>query len=195
MRELTLSWIEAGQPKTAIVRDGNGKHSGTFWLGRHPDECDILLNDPSVSRLHVEIFFDPIRNGFYLRKLPQGRLDPVVDGRSIQVGEAELKLGSQISLGATAIAVTAISVPVAPIAETVIVSPGQNPLPLHASPAASSRNSPQDWQYKLICPNSNCPNPDPQKAIGYEHLNLGCPWCGYSLAAAQSVLLPPGKGK
>jgi hypothetical protein len=174
MSELTLTWIEAGQVKQAIVGDRqSSKHSGTFIVGRNPEQCDILLADLSVSRLHVEIFFDPARNGFYLRKLPEGRLDPIVDGQPFPDGEAPLRLGSHIGLGRTQMKVVAIAV-------------SAPPPPVHPSfqPAIESHF------YKLRCPNLNCFNPDPQKLVGCEHLNLGCPWCGYSLAAAQSVLLP-----
>jgi Inner membrane component of T3SS, cytoplasmic domain len=174
MSELTLTWIEAGQVKQAIVGDRqSSKHPGTFIVGRNPEQCDILLADLSVSRLHAEIFFDPARNGFYLRKLPEGRLDPIVDGHPFPDGEAPLKLGSHIWLGSTQIAVVAIDVSAPPAPEQPSIQPAI-----------------ESHFYKLRCPNPNCFNPDPQKLVGCEHLRLGCPWCGYSLAAAQSVLLP-----
>ncbi len=174
MSELTLTWIEAGQVRQAIVSDRqSSKHPGRFRVGRNPEQCDILLTDLSVSRVHVEIFFDPARNGFYLRKLPEGRLDPVVDGHPCPAGEAPLRLGSHIWLGGTQMEVAAVSVSAPPPPEPPIAQPAI-----------------ENHFYKLRCPNANCFNPDPQKLVGCEHLNLGCPWCGYSLAAAQSVLLP-----
>jgi predicted component of type VI protein secretion system len=43
-----------------------------------------------------------------------------------------------------------------------------------------------DIAYGLICPNIKCRNPDKRRIVDPKHLLEGCPWCGTSLAAAQS---------
>ncbi|AFY71032.1 Forkhead-associated protein [Thalassoporum mexicanum PCC 7367] len=35
-----------------------------------------------------------------------------------------------------------------------------------------------------------CPNPRCGREVAYEYLELACPWCGTSLAAAASTILP-----
>jgi hypothetical protein len=44
--------------------------------------------------------------------------------------------------------------------------------------------------YGLICPNPACRNPNPRRVVDAKYLLEGCPWCGWSLAAAQSFNRP-----
>jgi hypothetical protein len=39
--------------------------------------------------------------------------------------------------------------------------------------------------YQLRCPNPHC-----GRQVAYEYLELACPWCGTSLAAAASTIVP-----
>ena len=67
---LTLQWTELGQTKTQIIHhQKNTKNPGTFRIGRDPAQCDLILSDERISRLHVEIFFRPDWQRFYLRNL------------------------------------------------------------------------------------------------------------------------------
>ena len=61
MNSLTLQWHDAGEEKTQIVYEQQpSKNPGTVRIGRDPKRCDIVLSHPTVSGLHVEIFFSMI---------------------------------------------------------------------------------------------------------------------------------------
>ena len=65
--------------------------------------------------------------------------------------------------------------------------PGKNSQPV--TPAVSSKSSSSTapllkGSYGLQCPNCH-------KVSSIEHIQVGCPWCGTSLAAAMSVLVAP----
>ncbi|MGK7876115.1 MAG: protein kinase [Xenococcaceae cyanobacterium] len=108
MHELTLEWVEAGQVKTqAILESQPSKNPETFRIGRDPALCDLVLLEPTVSRLHVEIFFNSQQQHFYLRSLNQNN-PPVVNGRSLPRGEVALNQGSNLQLGQIELRVTAI---------------------------------------------------------------------------------------
>ncbi|HEY9651346.1 MAG TPA: FHA domain-containing protein [Coleofasciculaceae cyanobacterium] len=179
MNAITLEWREAGQIKTVTIRDQQpSKHSGTMRFGRDPVQCDVILSDPTVSGLHVEIFFNAHQQAFALRNL---RLTnpPLVDGHPITQGEALLHPGSTIYLGQQALNVTTVSVAAMPnrgIAPTILIPP-QTPVALRQSPPLASA-------YGLQCPRCS-------HISAYERIDLGCQWCGTSLAAAASVLMIP----
>lgn len=107
--ELTLEWIEAGQTKTRIISEQQvSKNPGTVRIGRDPAQCDIVLSEPTVSGLHVEIFFNQQQKRFYVRSLRQSN-PPVVDGKTLQTGEVELNQGSNLRLGQLSMRVTGIT--------------------------------------------------------------------------------------
>ena len=94
-------------------------------------------------------------------------------------GEISLSEGSIIYLGQQQLQVTAISVDSIPA--TIIVQP---PLqPVHHQQKKSIPTQPNPV-YALECPKCHKMSPP-------ENLQIGCPWCGTSLAAAVSVLLAP----
>jgi predicted component of type VI protein secretion system len=183
MNQLTLQWVEAGHVKTYTIADQQqaSKPSGGIRVGRDPVRCDLVLTHPTVSGLHVEIFYDPQRGGFYLRNLRDSN-PPVVDRHRLTEGDVALRKGTSIYLGQVELQVVAIATTVAntvvvppPVATTAPVQPTEHP-------AASQANS----AYGLKCPRCHQVSP-------YERLSLGCPWCGTSLAAAVSVLMVPGE--
>ncbi|NJN57175.1 MAG: FHA domain-containing protein [Leptolyngbyaceae cyanobacterium SL_5_9] len=183
MNQLTLQWVEAGQVKTYTVADQqqSGKPSGSTRIGRDPVRCNLVLTHPTVSGLHVEIFYDPQRGGFYLRNLRDSN-PPVVDRQKLTEGDVMLRQGTSIYLGQVELQVTAIATRVA---NTVVVPPPvatTAPALLVEEPTASQAGS----AYGLRCPRCHQISP-------YERLSLGCPWCGTSLAAAISVLMVPGE--
>lgn len=58
MNEITIEWQEAGQIRQETIRNNqNSKIPCMIRLGRDPMQCDIVLSDPTVSGLHIEIFF------------------------------------------------------------------------------------------------------------------------------------------
>ncbi|HLO47603.1 MAG TPA: FHA domain-containing protein [Kamptonema sp.] len=166
MPSLTLEWIEAGQPIAQTIQDKQAsKNPGTVRLGRDRNRCDLVLSHPTVSGLHVEIFFNDQANVFCLRNLRDSN-PPLVDGRILNHGEAVLNSGSYIQLGQVQLKVVSLSVDVSGVPPTVLLPPTAN------------------IEYALMCPQCS-------RISSYSQLDLGCPWCGTSLAAAASVVLPP----
>jgi len=176
MNEITLEWQEAAQIRTETIRESQpSKHPGTVRLGRDPLRCDIVLSDPTVSGLHVEIFFNAQQQSFALHNLRDTN-PPVVDGRQLQHGEAFLSKGSTIDLGQIELTVVAVSHPTPnnPIPPTILMPP--QPLIVNNQPV------PVLESYGLQCPSCGRVSP-------YERLDWGCQWCGTSLAAAASVVM------
>ncbi|MBE9216334.1 protein kinase [Plectonema cf. radiosum LEGE 06105] len=97
--ELTLEWEEANETKTyKITNNQLSKIPGKFRIGRDPQDCDIVLSEPTVSALHVEIFFNQEKEKFYLRNLRQ-KNPPILDGQLLLAGEMPLSISSVMRLG------------------------------------------------------------------------------------------------
>ena len=170
MNEITIEWQEAGHIRKQIIRDQQlSKNPGTVRLGRDPVKCDIVLTHPTVSGLHIEIFFNPNGYCFQVRNLRQSN-PPVVDGKILIQGEMTLVQGSTICLGQTEIKVVAVSLAGSSVPQTILMLPQPGIL--------------GNQIYGLKCPKCDRISP-------FEQLDLGCPWCGTSLAAASSVLMSP----
>ncbi|HLP88568.1 MAG TPA: FHA domain-containing protein [Nostocaceae cyanobacterium] len=186
MNSLTLHWQEAGQNKTQQIYDQQkSKNPGSVRLGRDPMRCDIVLTHPTVSGLHVEIFFNSQRQSFYIRNLRSTNA-PYIDNQPLVQGEMPLSQGSVIYLGQQKLQVVAISLDA--FAATVLSTPpvAANQPPIQpASPYAGKTPITQPKQvYGLECPKCH-------KVCPPENLQVGCLWCGTSLAAAVSVLVAP----
>jgi predicted component of type VI protein secretion system len=178
MWELTLEWQEAGQLRRETIRQQQlSLYPGTMRIGRDPTRCDILLSDPTVSGLHVEIFFNPSTQTFVLRNLRHSN-PPFVDGRQIITEEVALSQGSAIYLGQLELKVIAISLHQTNQAIPPTLLFGSQPVPSANQPAPAA-------SYGLECPNCHRISP-------YDRIDWGCQWCGTSLAAAASVLMLPG---
>ncbi|MEL7083225.1 MAG: HlyD family efflux transporter periplasmic adaptor subunit [Cyanobacteria bacterium J06597_1] len=127
MDAITLAWTEAGQRKTQTFVDTySTKNPGTIRVGRDPAQCDVVLpslsaSDRTVSRLHVEIAFNPTHSSFYLRNLkPQNPVQ--VDGSAV-AEEAVLQEGSVIRLGKVEVEVAAV----AAVPATIFISASERP--------------------------------------------------------------------
>ncbi|NER47737.1 MAG: protein kinase [Symploca sp. SIO1A3] len=106
--ELTLEWIEGGQRRVQKIRQVQPtKNPGTFRIGRDPVQCDLVLSDPTISALHVEIFFNVRQQYFYLRNLRPSN-PPLVNGQSLPTTELLLSQGNSIQLGQTILRVATI---------------------------------------------------------------------------------------
>ncbi|MBZ8179068.1 FHA domain-containing protein [Oscillatoria salina] len=206
MPELTLEWMEDSEKKIETISETQqSKNPGTVRLGRDPARCDLHLTHPTVSGLHVEIFFDSQQNQFMLRNLRDTN-PPVVDGKRIDRGVAPLKQGSNIHLGQTLLTVTNI---VSKIPATIVVPP--NPANINhqaeAEKASTAPNPTPVNQQAEVGKASTAPNPTPvnqqakpkyelqcpccHRTSPYENIDFGCKWCGTSLAGAVSVLIIP----
>jgi hypothetical protein len=165
MNALTLQWHDAGQDKVQkIYEQQPSKNPHTVRIGRDPRQCDIVLTNPTVSGLHVEIFFHTQHQCFYIRNLRSPN-PPRIDGQQLVQGEKPLNNGSTIYLGQVKLQV--INIAIDHIPETIITAP-----------------KPPQPAYGLECPQCHQVSP-------IENLYIGCPWCGTSLAAAVSVLVAP----
>ncbi|MUG97959.1 FHA domain-containing protein [Scytonema sp. UIC 10036] len=213
MNSLTLQWQDAGKDRTQkIYEQQQSKNQGTVRIGRDPARCDIVLNHPTVSGLHIEIYFHSQQQCFLIRNLREQN-PPLVDGRQLVEGTLRLNQGSTIYLGQQQLHVTAVSIsstsnvpetllappkpqavnsqPVTPAVGQGQYRPHQPTPPVRQQPVVQGHHhySPtppvQQGVYGLQCP--KC-----YKVSSSEHLQVGCPWCGTSLAAAMSVLVPPG---
>jgi FHA domain len=185
MNALTLQWHDNGKNYTQTIYENQStKNPGTVRIGRDPVKCDLVLTHPTVSGLHIEIFFNLQQHSFIVRNL-RSQNPPNVDGQRLVHGELPLHAGSVIFLGQVQLMV--ISVPEeSNVAATVLARPQQQtpqpqtpqPQPHHHQPVKPQAN------YGLECP--HCHRISPPK-----YLEVGCPWCGTSLAAAVSVLVSP----
>ena len=166
MNELTLNWTEAGQSRTQTLNDQK-----TYRVGRDPTRCDIVLSHPTVSGLHIEIFFDPSNHNFYLKNLRETN-PPIINNQKLITSEVILNSGNNIQLGQQQLEIIAVSFEHFSIAPTLLFSPDEliSKAPVHLNLV----------QYGLQCPQCD-------RVSSYEQLNVGCPWCGTSLAAAVSV--------
>ncbi|HAO13203.1 MAG TPA: FHA domain-containing protein [Planktothrix sp. UBA8407] len=172
MNELTLKWTEAGQSRTQTLNDQQ-----TYRVGRDPTRCDIVLSHPTVSGLHIEIFFDQANHNFYLRNLRETN-PPIINNQSLITGEVILNVGNNIQLGQQQLEIIAVAFEQFSIAPTRLFSPDE--LTQISIPKANVNLNPV--QYGLKCPKCD-------RVSSYQQLNVGCPWCGTSLAAAVSVVL------
>ena len=105
MSRLILSWEECGQQYSRIINlnDSNNKKPGVIRIGRDPNLCDIILQSPRVSRLHVEISKGE-NNKFQIENLRESNPIFVNGQKSLQgfvnlpdesifvLGEIEIKL-------------------------------------------------------------------------------------------------------
>lgn len=181
MNEITIEWKESGRTLGRTIQDQQAsKVPGAIRLGRDPARCDIVLHDPTVSGLHVEIFFHPKDRQFYLRNLRYSN-PPLVDGISLTQGEVPLTTDSIFYLGQVEVRVLSIhpAVPPSPppVAPTIL-KPSHPPQQSQTAPTLPPAT------YGLQCP--QC-----QRVSPYERQDIGCSWCGTSLAAAASVLMNP----
>ncbi|MEM1391822.1 MAG: FHA domain-containing protein [Cyanobacteria bacterium P01_D01_bin.116] len=188
MNSLTLQWHDAGKEKTQVIQEQQtSKNPGTVRIGRDPKRCDIVLSHPTVSGLHVEIFFNSQQKQFYIRTL-RDKNPPLVDEKQLVKKDALLNEGSTICLGQMQLKVININIPQVNSFPATILEPpkpGQNSQPVTpAAPSKPSSTAPlpkHKHSYGLKCPKCH-------KVSSIEHLKVGCPWCGTSLAAAVSVL-------
>jgi len=173
--QLTLEWTEAGVRQNQTIQNGQpSKNQGTVRIGRDPGKCDIVLSHPTVSGLHIEIFFNQELQEFEVRNLRPSN-PPLVGGKILAQGEAKLRSGSRIHLGEVEIDVVWVSVTEVGIPHRVLLC--EEKIPSSSLPTGPSR-------YGLQCPKCRRISP-------YAQLSAGCPWCGTSLAAAASVFLAP----
>ncbi|GEM_PF-370938 len=230
MNSLTLQWYDAEQLKIQIQRieipefltpevQGQevrvqqryeqqlSKNAGTYRIGRDPSRCDLVLGNPTVSGLHVEIFFDSQQQGFFIRNLRQSN-PPLVDGQQLLDNVLPLFEGSTIYLGQQELKVAAVSITKVNTIPPTVLAPPPVPNSRPIIPQQKSQPNKQHTQHhhhhfpSEQPPNGQSSNEEPMYGLqcpkcarvsSLEHLQVGCPWCGTSLAAALSVLVAPSE--
>lgn len=205
MNRLTLEWTENNQTKTFIVTDQlRTKQPGAMRIGRNPLQCDLVLHHPTVSGLHVEIFYDASQSTFFIRNLRDTN-PPFVDHDLLLSGVRPLAINTSLCLGEVELRVVAIALD-STVPTVMTPTPSISPTPAVLTNPVSSdptANSPTANSPTANNPISNNPTPSKSaqkptyglqcpmcgKVSPYEHLRTGCNWCGASLAAAASILM------
>ncbi|MGJ5675791.1 MAG: FHA domain-containing protein [Nostochopsis sp.] len=177
MNALTLQWHDAGQTKTQKIQETQpSKNPGTIRIGRDPVRCDIILSHPTVSGLHIEIFFNAQQQGFWIKNLREQN-PPLVDGQKLVQGEIPLSEGSIIYLGQQQLKVTEVSVPGGSTVPPTILTPPQpqasNPPPIPVVQPQEHQNyyqptpQPQQQAQPQLHPNYHQHAPQPQLHPNY----------------------------
>jgi FHA domain len=182
MNALTLQWHDEGKNYTQTIYDNQpSKNPGTVRIGRDPVKCDIVLNHPTVSGLHIEIFFNLQQHSFIVRNL-RSQNPPTIDGQRLVHQELPLHAGSVIFLGQAQLKVKSVPEK-SNVPPTILTAPPEQHLHHNHHQQQPVQAT---GKYGLECP--HCHRISPPK-----YLEVGCPWCGTSLAAAVSVLVAPKK--
>lgn len=190
MSKIILTWLENHQSQQQIIEDQQiTKNQGTFRIGRDPNQCDLILNHPTISGLHIEIFFAQDKQQFILRNLRDSNPPLVNQQRIYHHGEIELHQGTIIQLGEVLLTVYQVEISQNQGIKPTIISPAilshpkitQPVNPLYQKSSSSSSVPPT---YGLKCPICG-------HISHYEKLNFGCQWCGSSLASAESIIIVP----
>jgi len=100
--KLTLQWVDKNRQtkNQTILENQLTKNQNVFRIGRDAQKCDLIFPEViTVSREHIDIFFNPQDKGFYLRSLRENN-SPEIDGQKINTTtEIALKQGNTIKLG------------------------------------------------------------------------------------------------
>lgn len=157
LHEITLEWFEDGQIRTqTILENQPTKQPDVFRIGRDPAMCDLVLSEPTVSRLHVEIFFKTHHRCFYLRPMNQNN-PPAIDGQFLITGEALLHQGTILRLGQMEFRISAITLNQYPAGyvpnqpSSPYVTP-QQPLPPTRRPPSSNPQQPEYYSPPSVPP-------------------------------------------
>lgn len=213
MYELTLTQINV-QGSSAETYPCNLRHiTDVIRVGRDPQYCNLVLSEPTVSRTHVEIFFKPDWQRFYVRNL-QPKNPPLINGGLLVEGEAALSVGSVIQLGQLELKLTHIQLigtadplepawrqPVKPQSDSFAATglPPSQFFPADRITGGGSQDnalffemakpsappSSASSSYGLECPKCQSVHP-----LGLR--NSACPSCGHFLADAESILVVAG---
>lgn len=88
----------SGEAELSFSYQDLAANGGSITLGRVRGECQLILSDPSVSRLHLRFSVDPVTGYLILHDLGSGN-GTYLNGRKISQ-PARLNLGDTIGVGA-----------------------------------------------------------------------------------------------
>ena len=116
MPGLTLEVLTGDIPRCETLSLEQTLSPEVIRIGRSVADCDLVLKDKKVSRLHAEIFFKKDESTFYLRNLTSQRRDSQpnrvwVNGQTIINGEVALLAQTQIRLGQVLLKVLTTDIP------------------------------------------------------------------------------------
>jgi RsiW-degrading membrane proteinase PrsW (M82 family) len=109
MSQLTLTWQEEGRARSQSfdLAQPVTKVPGAIRFGRDSEQCDVVLKDASVSRLHAEMSWSP--TGWTIRNLRNG--NPImVNGQWLTAGQHPIQAGTLMLMGNTTLQVTQLGV-------------------------------------------------------------------------------------
>ena len=115
MSSLTLEIIQGDEPRSVTFSQAKTKEKGTIIIGRDRD-CDLVLQDKKVSRIHAKIIFKETESTFYLQNLTykrsHGKPNPIwVNDSLVMEEKIALYKETQIKLGKVLLKVVAIDIP------------------------------------------------------------------------------------
>jgi pSer/pThr/pTyr-binding forkhead associated (FHA) protein len=160
MYKISLEWFDGNRTHTrTILAEDKTKENGLITIGRDENQCDIFfpISETTVSRSHAAIFYDGKQKKLFVKNLTKNKTTPnpvIVDGKSVILEAAPLKIGSIIKLGKLSINVTQIE----------FTATGTEQV------------------YGVRCINGHL--------LPYDHIGDFCPYCGVSLQASETVLMP-----
>jgi len=116
MPSLTLEILEGIRSRSLTLSLEQTNSPEVIRIGRSVADCDVVLKDKKVSRLHAEIFFKKQEYTFYLRNLtsfrPNSQPNPVwVNHQTIINQEVVLLPQTQIQLGQILLKVVTTDIP------------------------------------------------------------------------------------
>lgn len=208
MYELTLTQINVQGLSAETYRCNLHQITDVIRVGRDPQYCDLVLAEPTVSRTHIEIFFKPNWQRFYVRNL-QPKNPPLVNGGLLIEGEAALSVDSVIQLGQLELKLTHIQL----IGSAGSVNQSTSPIRQQSNGFDATGLPPSQFLgisqsvsgkdailFETAKPNASPPPFSPSSNYGLEcpkcqsiHplglRNSACPSCGHFLADAESILV------
>jgi hypothetical protein len=148
MKELTIAWN--GGTSTRTVQASQLSRAGRrFRIGRDPATCDLVLpsatpEDLTVSKLHVELYFDVPSDTFYLQNLKGSQNPPRLYGQAVLDSPAAIDKTGTLQLGRRELQLTLvvaqpvappIAAPISPPTVPLTIAPPEPPqAPAHPHP-------------------------------------------------------------
>lgn len=161
MKELILTWNTGTMTRTLYSAQPGIAHP-KLRIGRDPVTCDLVLpsitqEDLTVSKLHVELYFDPTADQFYLRNL-KGKSNPPklygnwVDDVPVPVDhDGELQLGRRVFQISVVLHTPIVIAPTTP-PDLKAESTPTSALPLTCPHCASGYNYEEATKFNGRCP-------------------------------------------
>lgn len=116
MPRLTLEILQENETRSVTFSLTETKEKDLIIIGRDRQNCDLVLQDKRISRIHGKIWFQEIESTFYLQNLtyerPRDQPNPIWVNNSLVMKEKiALFKDTQIKLGKVLLKVVAVDIP------------------------------------------------------------------------------------